>query len=215
MTSIKHPHQMVVEGRVYYHAGNGLYLAYNSDRGTVCELYKGSKCEYEEILFFTIAIARMERKEYPLKNLDMLKLKVEGLKNQSLSKEGDKEDTNMDTSKEITIEDFERQCTLSEFVDTYPQAEIPHDITYYLVGMVNEAGEALGKLKKLMRGDYGSDTTYEWRESVIKELGDTLWYISRAANSLGYSLEEVMRLNMLKTLGRKRRGTERVEGDER
>lgn len=95
------------------------------------------------------------------------------------------------------------------FVTALPAA---HNLTYMLVGLANEAGEAAGKLKKVLRGDR---TVKEAREDILAELGDVLWYISGAASVLDASLEEIAAANLAKLADRKERGVLQGNGDNR
>lgn len=84
-------------------------------------------------------------------------------------------------------------------------------VNYCLLGL-GEAGEAQGKLKKVWRGD---KLLGEAREAIIDEIGDTLWYIARAADELGVTLKEVAQRNLAKTYDRKLRGVVKGDGDNR
>ncbi len=59
-----------------------------------------------------------------------------------------------------------------------------------LMGLNGEAGEAIDILKKHLFQGHELD-----REHIAKELGDVAWYIAVAANALGYSLEDILRMN--------------------
>lgn len=82
-------------------------------------------------------------------------------------------------------------------------------LAYLALGLNGEAGEVAEHIKKYIR-DSHVDTG-----AVIKELGDTLWYLARLADELGYTLEEVAELNLLKLADRKERGVIGGSGDER
>ena len=71
-----------------------------------------------------------------------------------------------------------------------------------------ESGEVADALKKMYR-KYGSmkDAPVEVREHILKECGDTLWYLNRLTNILGSSLEEVAKMNIKKLQKRKEQGT--------
>jgi NTP pyrophosphatase (non-canonical NTP hydrolase) len=84
-------------------------------------------------------------------------------------------------------------------------------INYCLLGL-GEAGECQGKLKKVWRGDVTLD---QQRAALLDELGDTLWYVTRAALELGSSLQGLIDLNGSKVLDRKARGVTRGSGDQR
>lgn len=86
------------------------------------------------------------------------------------------------------------------------------NIEYMLIGLGNESGEALGKLKKKIRGDHTLD---EIVEPLIGELGDVLWYLAGAARVLGISLAEIACLNLEKLESRQERGKLQGDGDVR
>ena len=53
---------------------------------------------------------------------------------------------------------------------------------YPALGLVNEAGEVAGKIKKVFR-DKGGEINAETREALKAELGDVLWYLAQVAAS--------------------------------
>lgn len=84
---------------------------------------------------------------------------------------------------------------------------------YYLIypalGLVNEAGEYAGKVKKILRGD--TNTT----EAAAAELGDVLWYLAACAEALGVNLSDVAQQNLDKLADRAARGVLKGSGDNR
>ena len=82
-------------------------------------------------------------------------------------------------------------------------------VVYPAMGLASEAGEVAGKVKKMMR-----DGEHD-RLAIAKELGDVLWYVAVLASDLGYTMEEVARMNQNKLTDRCVRGTLRGSGDER
>lgn len=62
-----------------------------------------------------------------------------------------------------------------------------------LVGINSEAGEALDIWKKYEFHKHDLD-----KKAIALELGDVLWYLTEAAVALGYSLEDVMKMNIEK-----------------
>jgi NTP pyrophosphatase (non-canonical NTP hydrolase) len=50
---------------------------------------------------------------------------------------------------------------------------------------------------------------------MAKELGDVLWYCAGLAEELGYTLQEIAQMNILKLQSRQRRGVIQGNGDER
>lgn len=89
-----------------------------------------------------------------------------------------------------------------------------HPIVYPTLGLVNEAGEVAGKVKKIFR-DRGGAVTDTDRDALALELGDVLWYLSELCSRLGIELEEVAALNIEKLRGRTARGTLTGSGDAR
>lgn len=83
-----------------------------------------------------------------------------------------------------------------------------------VLGLTGEAGEAADKIKKLLR-DKDGVISDEDRGLVIKELGDTLWYIAAIARYLGVPLSEVAAGNIEKLESRYQRNKLHGEGDER
>lgn len=83
---------------------------------------------------------------------------------------------------------------------------------YPFLGLAEEAGETLGSLKKYLRGDYKRE---EYLTRLIKELGDTLWYIAEICTSQGIRLSHVAEVNLVKLEKRKESGTIKGDGDER
>lgn len=83
----------------------------------------------------------------------------------------------------------------------------PRDQRNYVgLGLVNEAGEVAGELKKLMRDD-GSHLTPERRQAVISECGDVLWYLARTLEQVGADLDQAAMANIKKVLRRHANGT--------
>lgn len=98
------------------------------------------------------------------------------------------------------------------------------NLIYPALKLAGEAGEAADKIGKKWRNhDMMSwadlkkviDNPEEWRTSVIKELGDVLWYVAALAEEMDSSLEEVALENIKKLNDRHARGTIKGEGDNR
>lgn len=85
---------------------------------------------------------------------------------------------------------------------------------YPALGLANESGEVLGKIKKIFR-DFGGELTDEYKEAIKKELGDVLWYIAMLSRDLGLDLEEIADENLKKLDSRMQRGTLGGDGDNR
>ncbi|MGZ0149816.1 nucleoside triphosphate pyrophosphohydrolase family protein [Kribbella sp. WER1] len=89
-----------------------------------------------------------------------------------------------------------------------------HPIVYPTLGLVNEAGEVAGKVKKIFRDRAGVITDAD-REALTLELGDVLWYLSELSTRLGIRLEDVAERNIAKIADRKSRGVLSGDGDDR
>lgn len=100
--------------------------------------------------------------------------------------------------------------------DTYQQQAkafaIYDDPIYPILGLVSEAGEVAGKVKKWIRD--GGDPT-ELHDNLAKELGDVLWYISAIASDMNYTLADIAQINLNKLTIRAARGTIQGSGDNR
>jgi len=102
-----------------------------------------------------------------------------------------------------------QQWTLSTAI--YPGAGTGNDaeLSYLGLGLNGEAGEVADKIKKHLRDgklDIGG---------IVYELGDVCWYIARLAESLGYSLEDILEINHSKLESRKTRDVLTGSGDAR
>ena len=91
---------------------------------------------------------------------------------------------------------------------------IGHPVIYPALGLVNEAGEVAGKIKKVFR-DKDGQINDETRSALKAELGDVLWYVAQVCTELGLSLDEVAEYNIDKLYSRLERGTIRGDGDNR
>lgn len=97
---------------------------------------------------------------------------------------------------------------------TWNLVHTDHPIVYPTLGLVNEAGELAGKVKKIFRDKEGKIGPEE-REALKGELGDVLWYLAQICTELDLTLEEVADANLEKLLSRLARGKIQGEGDNR
>ncbi len=107
------------------------------------------------------------------------------------------------------LNDYQRESR-----KTWNLIRTDHPIVYPTLGLVNEAGELAGKVKKIFR-DKGGQISAEDREALKYELGDVLWYLAQIATELNLSLQEVAESNLEKLFSRLERGKIRGEGDNR
>ena len=87
-------------------------------------------------------------------------------------------------------------------------------LAYLGIALPGETGEVCEKIKKLYRDNDG-ELTPEIAESIAKELGDVLWYVSVMARILGYDMSQVADLNLKKLADRTAKGTLHGSGDNR
>lgn len=85
-------------------------------------------------------------------------------------------------------------------------------LEYLALGLVSEAGEVAGKVKKYIR-DNSSNTVL--KEDMKKELGDIMWYISEMSTLFGLRLPDILEANINKLADRKTRNVLGGSGDER
>lgn len=72
-----------------------------------------------------------------------------------------------------------------------------------VLGLAGESGEVVDLVKKHLFQGHELD-----KEKLVDELGDVCWYVAIIAKGLGYSLEEIMRMNIEKLLKRYPNGFE-------
>ncbi len=108
--------------------------------------------------------------------------------------------------------DFNEYQQKSRKTAAYPA--IGHPVIYPTLGLVNEAGEVAGKIKKVFR-DKGGQISPETREALRAELGDVLWYIAQVCTELEIPLDEVATHNLDKLYSRLERGAIQGDGDNR
>jgi len=94
----------------------------------------------------------------------------------------------------------------------YP--EIGDKIIYPTLGLAGETGEVVDKIKKIFRDKKGVISD-EDKDSIKKELGDVLWYLSQSLTELGLNLSEVAKGNIDKLMARMENNTLQGSGDNR
>lgn len=102
--------------------------------------------------------------------------------------------------------------TFDEYQDKARKTAIypkEYSLMYPALGLAGEAGEVAEKVKKWIR-----DGTLD-RDSIVKELGDVLWYIAALAGDLEISMDQVAERNIAKLSDRAARGKIQGSGDSR
>ena len=87
-------------------------------------------------------------------------------------------------------------------------------IFYPTLGLINEAGEVAGKVKKVIR-DSGGIFSPKDVQDIGKEIGDVLWYMAALCRDLGLDFNEVANNNLIKLKDRQERGVIQGSGDNR
>ncbi len=98
---------------------------------------------------------------------------------------------------------FQSECKKTAI---YPRGQ---GLSYTALGLVNEAGEYAGKVKKFMRDGVIDD------KAAASEIFDVLWYAAMCAEELGYDLSEVVEGGLRKLRDRQKRGVLGGSGDNR
>lgn len=110
-------------------------------------------------------------------------------------------------SNKLTFNDYQENSSKTA---VYPKDSA---LAYLSLGFINEAGEVAGKIKKFYRGDY--ELTEEKKNEILKEVGDSLWYMSELVTHLGGKLGDVAQQNIDKLKSRAERGVIKGDGDNR
>jgi NTP pyrophosphatase (non-canonical NTP hydrolase) len=112
----------------------------------------------------------------------------------------------------VEIKDFDTYQRESR--KTWSLIHTDHPIVYPTLGLVNEAGELAGKVKKIFR-DKGGVISEADRQALKGELGDVLWYRAQLCTELDLRLDDVAAGNIEKLFSRLERGAISGEGDNR
>ena len=110
----------------------------------------------------------------------------------------------------MNTKDYEQFVADSRVITEGNQAV--NTLEYGALGLAGETGEVVDNIKRLLRGDYSKE---ELRPEILKELGDTLWYLTDLTIKLDSSLEEIMQINYDKVQDRKQRGVQLGKGNHR
>lgn len=102
------------------------------------------------------------------------------------------------------------RLSFEEYQTSAHQTAVYDDRIYPWLALAEEAGELLGKMAKVKRGDNISDFS-----GMYKECGDVLWQLSEICTQCGFSLEAVAEANLKKLKDRQERNQLQGEGDNR
>jgi len=121
---------------------------------------------------------------------------------------------------------YERTTTGGRIMDLDQYQEVasnyamfPSDtsLMYLTLGLCGESGEVAEKIKKYVRENGPLQNTYpiQYKEALIRELGDVLWYLANLAKALNVPLNYVATKNIEKIQKRLENNTIKGEGDDR
>lgn len=124
---------------------------------------------------------------------------------------------------QISDNDYSMDMYQKEATKTASYPDIGYNLIYPALGLAGEAGEVAEKIKKLWRNyDVQSLSELNYlpypeplKQAIIKEMGDTLWYIAALCNELNITLADVAKSNLEKLKDRKERDVIKGEGDNR
>ncbi len=114
----------------------------------------------------------------------------------------------MDTSSYDRFVDYAWMEDMDRPINGLPQ------LPFCVGSICGEAGEAWEKVKKMYRDDGGALTDSR-RSALLKELGDALFYVTKAAHLIGCSLADVAEDNESKLTRRIAERTLHGDGDDR
>lgn len=107
--------------------------------------------------------------------------------------------------------DFKNYSFRAAKTAKYPQ-ELA--IEYTTLGLVSEAGEVAGKVKKVIRDD-DNEMSEVKRLQILDEVGDVIWYCAMLCRELGYDIGMAASRNIDKLESRYSRGVIGGSGDNR
>lgn len=73
---------------------------------------------------------------------------------------------------------------------------VSENLNHAALGIATEGGEFTTEVKRM--AIYGRAMTVEMQQHMAEELGDVLWYVALAAESLGITLHQIARDNVTK-----------------
>lgn len=113
----------------------------------------------------------------------------------------------------MEFNEFQKECRKTD-VGTSAQDCLYPGWLYYILGTVGEAGELAEKIKKLFR-DKNGVVDSEFKEEIVKEMGDIQWYMARLADQFDIEFNTIAETNIKKLQSRKKRNKIHGNGDDR
>ncbi len=88
------------------------------------------------------------------------------------------------------------------------------DLTHWILGTVEEAGEVAARFKRIIR-DQDSKMTAANKREIAGEIGDVLWHLAVLSQELDIPFDQVAEQNLAKLADRHKRGKIKGKGDHR
>jgi len=113
--------------------------------------------------------------------------------------------------KRLNFSEYQNRASMTAI---YPAKGEFLGLVYCSLGLVGEAGEIAGKVKKLYRDTQG-EVSAESRKEIGKEVGDCVWYLSQLCAELDIDFSHIALENLEKLKSRSERGVLKGSGDNR
>jgi len=113
----------------------------------------------------------------------------------------------------MDFDEYQKKTRLTD-LGTSAQDNLKPGWLYYALGISGEAGEMTEKIKKLFRDKKGV-VDQEFKDALIKEMGDVQWYMARLADQFDIGFSHIAETNITKLLSRLERGKLHGDGDNR
>ena len=90
----------------------------------------------------------------------------------------------------MTINEYQKEALRTASGTNYKNHDMLENAA---LGLCGEGGEVADLVKKALFQGHKLD-----KEHLAKELGDVAWYVAVGAHAIGYDLETVLRMNVVK-----------------
>lgn len=91
----------------------------------------------------------------------------------------------------MDLNDYQQAATRTDLGRDQPSKLRLQPLT---MGLAGESGEFVDQIKKVLF--HGHRFTRDVKKKAAAELGDLLWYLACTADALGYTLEDVAKMNL-------------------
>jgi len=82
------------------------------------------------------------------------------------------------------FEEYQRKAITTRHQNIY------HNLKYFSMGLIGEAGELVDKVKKILRDDSGN-ITKDRRNAIRGEIGDVLWYLANICEETEIKMDDL------------------------